>query len=214
MDYNPRVMIARISGRLEEVRDGAALIDASAGLCYEVLLPAHDVERLSGRLGRDVVLHTIHYLEGDPSHGAQTPRLIGFLAEEDREFFRLFTTVKGIGIRKALRALVRPMAEVAAAIQAKDARFLIALPEVGRRTAEQIIAELHGKVDRFAGRRVAAEAVQMPQAGVEAVAVLVQLGERRADAMALVERVLAVAPELDGPEAIIQHAYRLRAGAT
>ena len=47
----------------------------------------------------------------------------------------------------------------------------------------------------------------------EAVAVLVQLGERRADAMALVERVLAVAPDSDSPETIIQHAYRLKAGA-
>jgi len=206
-------MIARLSGKLLEVTAGAALVDGGAGLCYEALVPAFDVERLSRRAGQEVVLYTIHYVEGDPSHGVQTPRLIGFVAEADRDFFRVFTTVKGVGVRKALRALVRPVAEVAAAIEAKDAKFLIAMPEIGRRTAEQIIAELNGKVADFAGEAVATSTeAQMPEAAAEAVAVLVQLGERRADAAALVERVLAVAPELDSPEAILQQAYRLRAG--
>ena len=207
-------MIARITGRLEEIADGAALVDAGAGLWYAVLVAGCDVERLARRVGQEVVLHTIHYFEGDPSHGVQTPRLIGFLAEADRDFFRLFTTVKGIGMRKALRALVRPLGEVAAAIQARDARFLQALPEIGKRTAEQVIAELHGKVDAFAVGAPAPERAEMPEAAAEAVAVLVQLGERRADAAALVERVLAVAPELDSPEAILHHAYRLKAGGT
>ena len=160
-----------------------------------------------------MALHTIHYLEGDLSHGQVTPRLIGFVAEADRDFFRVFTTVKGIGVRKALRALVRPMAEVAAAIQAKDPDFLSGLPEVGKRTAERIIAELHGKVDAFAGELAQAPPEQaMPEAGIEAVAVLIQLGERRPDAVALVERVLAVAPEADAAEEIIQLAYKLKAG--
>ena len=206
-------MIARISGRLEEVSDGAALIDAGGGLWYEAYVPACDVERLSRRLGQEVALHTIHYIEGDPSHGQVTPRLIAFLSESDREFFRTFTTVKGIGIRKALRALVRPIAEVAAAIQAKDAGFLVALPEIGRRTAETIIAELHGKVEQFAGELPAgAEGAELSGAAAEAVAVLVQLGEKRHDALALVQRVLAVAPQLDSPEAIIQHVYKLKTG--
>jgi Holliday junction DNA helicase RuvA len=205
-------MISRITGRLEHVGGTAALIDTGSGLWYEVLLPAFDVERLGRRVGQDVVLHTIHYVEGNPAHGVQTPRLIGFMT--DRDFFRIFTTVKGIGVRKALRALVRPVAEIAAAIGAKDARLLVSLPEIGKRTAEQIIAELHGKVDAFAGAAVPAEQAHLPAAATEAVAVLVQLGERRADAAALVERVLAVAPELDAPEAIIQQAYRLKAGGS
>jgi len=208
-------MIARVAGRLEEVTDASVLIDAGVGLWYEVLTPACDVERLGRRVGQEVVLHTIHYLEGDPSHGQVTPRLIGFLTETDRDFFKVFTTVKGIGARKALRALVRPVAEVAAAIQAKDTRLLKALPEIGPRTAERIVAELHGKVDQFAGERHAepsAEA-EMPAGAAEAVAVLVQLGERRVDALALVERALAVAPELQAPEAIIQTVYRLRSSS-
>jgi len=205
-------MIARITGRLEQIADATALVDVGAGLCYEVRIPAFDIERLARRAGEDVVLHTIHYLEGDPAHGQLSPRLVGFLSEADREFFRVFTTVKGIGIRKALRALARPVAEIAAAIQAKDAKFLTALPEIGRRTAEQIVAELHGKVEQFAGALPVEEKARLSQPAQEAVAVLVQLGERRAEAMALVQRVLTVAPELARAEMILQQAYRLKAG--
>ncbi|MHC4294152.1 MAG: Holliday junction branch migration protein RuvA [Planctomycetota bacterium] len=208
------LVIARIAGRLEEVSDTAALIDVGAGVWYEVLIPACDIERLSRRIGQDVILHTIHYLEGDPSHGAISPRLVGFASESDRDFFRLFTTVKGIGVRKALRSMVRPVAEVAAAIQVKDTKLLVALPEIGKRTAETVIAELHGKVEQFAGPAATAGEQKMPEVAEEAAAVLVQLGERRADALALVQRVLSVAPELESPEAILQHVYKLKAGAT
>lgn len=206
-------MIARIMGRLEETTETSALIDGGAGLWYEVLLPAWEVERLARRIGQDVVLHTIHIIEGDPARGAVQPRLIGFSSEADRAFFQTFTKVKGIGVRKALRALVRPSAQIAAAIEKKDSAFLTALPEIGKRTAEQIIAELHGKLGEFLGEGVAAEStVPLSEAAAEAVAVLVQLGERRVDALALVERVLAVAPELSNPETIIQQVYRLKGG--
>ncbi|MHC4983915.1 MAG: Holliday junction branch migration protein RuvA [Planctomycetota bacterium] len=206
-------MIARITGTIQQVADGAVLMDTGGGLCYEVLIPACEAERLRRLAGETVVLHTIHYVEGDPAHGVQRPRLIGFADEGEREFFKLFTRVKGIGVRKALRALVRPVAEVAAAIQDKDAKFLVALPEIGRRTAEQVIAELHGKVEQFAGKAPPA-AAELPQPAAEALAVLVQLGERRSDAAALVERVLAAAPELSSPEAIIQQVYRAKAGGS
>lgn len=205
-------MIARITGRLEAVENGSALIDTGNGLAYEVLIPAGDVGRVSRHLGQEVLLYTIHYVEGDPGHGSQTERLVGFLRPEDREFFRTFTTVKGIGIRKALRALSHPVSEVAAAIQAKDAKFLVDLPEIGKRTAEQIIATLYGKVESFAGPTTAAALAEMSEPALEAVSVLVQLGERRADAMALVERVMSVSPDLTSPETIIQHAYKLKSG--
>jgi len=209
-------MISRIAGTLEQIDSSAAVIDAGSGLWYEVMVPSFAVERLSRRLGQDVVLHTICHVEGGPGSGSLVPRLVGFLSESDREFFRVFTTVQGVGIRKALRALARPVAEIAAAIQAKDAKFLVALPEIGRRLAERIITELQDKMDAFAGELPAAEGerTKLPEAAAQAVAVLLQLGERRGDALALVERVLAVAPEDDSPEAILQHAYRLKAGGS
>ncbi|MFW6061556.1 MAG: Holliday junction branch migration protein RuvA [Planctomycetota bacterium] len=203
-------MIARMYGRLEECSEGLAVVYTGNGLWYELLVPSCDVERLGRQRGAEVTLHTIHYLEGDPSHGVQTPRLIGFLTEEDREFFRIYTTVKGIGVRKALRSLARPIAEVAGAIQNKDTKLLKALPEIGARTADRIVAELHGKLDGYAATAPPAEADETTEAAQDAIAVLVQLGERQADAAALVQRVLAVSPELDSSEEILQHVYRLR----
>ncbi len=206
-----------MTGRLERLCEGAALMDLGAGFCYEVYVPACDVERLQRCAGQDVTLHTIHYLEGDPARGNLLPRLVGFLTETDREFFRVFITVKGIGIRKALRALARPMSEVAAAIVAKDARALKDLPEIGPRMAERLVTELADKVAAYVGEAIAGPAGaaagptdKMSEAAREAVAVLVQLGERRNDAVALVDRVLAVAPEVSSTEAIIQAVYRLK----
>ena len=207
-------MIARISGRLEHLEGGIALIDVGGGLAYELLTPACDVERLARRTGQDIVLHTIHYMDGDPSHGQIVPRLIGFLSETDREFFRTFTKVKGVGVRTALGALARPVGEIAAAIQAKDTKVLSSLPGIGARTAERIIADLHGKVEHFAGESATGiDQPELSEPAAEALSVLIQLGERRADAIALLERVLAVAPEAETPEQIIQHAYKLKTGA-
>ena len=216
LTYNER-MISRITGRLERLLEGEALMDLGAGLCYDVHVPACDVERLQRCAGQDVTLHTIHYLEGDPSRGNLLPRLVGFMSEMDREFFRVFITVKGIGIRKALRALARPMSEVAAAIVAKDVRALKDLPEIGPRMAERLVTELADKVAAYAGLTIPAgegaapgPAERMSESAREAVDILVQLGERRNDAIALVDRVLAVAPEVSTTEAIIQHVYRLK----
>jgi Holliday junction DNA helicase RuvA len=215
LTYNER-MISRMTGRLERLCEGAALIDLGAGFCYEVHVPACDVVRLERLAGQDVTLHTIHYFEGDPARGNLVPRLVGFLTETDREFFRVFITVKGIGIRKALRALARPMSEIAAAILAKDVRALKDLPEIGPRMAERLVTELADKVAAYAGLATAGAggaagpAEKMSEAAREAVSVLVQLGERRNDAVALVERVLAVAPEVSSTESIIQAVYRLK----
>ena len=204
-------MIGRIAGRLEQVSDGVALVETGAGLWYELLVPARDVERLARRVGQEVTLHTIHYIEGDPSRGGASPRLIGFASETDRDFFKLFTTVKGIGVRKALRAMVRPVAELASAIQSKDPKLLLALPEIGRRTAETIIAQLHGKVDEFAGPLPPTPERALSEAAEGALTVLVQLGERRGDALRCIERVLTAAPDLASPEEIIQQVYRMKA---
>jgi len=218
LTYNER-MISRMTGRLERLSEGAALMDLGSGFCYEVHVPACDVERLEHLAGQDVTLHTIHYFEGDPARGNLLPRLVGFLSETDREFFRVFITVKGIGIRKALRALARPMSEIAAAIVAKDIRALKDLPEIGPRMAERLATELADKVAAYAGQAMpgpagaaAGLAEKMPEPAREAVSVLVQLGERRNDAIALVDRVLAVAPEAASTEAIIQAVYRLKGG--
>ena len=121
-------MIARIEGTLEDVVDGVAEVRVAGGLVYEVLVPACDAGELLTREGREVSFFTLHYLESQGQGSHFVPRLIGFRSREQRAFFELLTTVKGIGNRKALRAMQVSHARMAEAIAAGDAKFLATLP--------------------------------------------------------------------------------------
>lgn len=199
---------------------GQALIEpegTSTG--YEVLLPGFLALRLEGQIGQVVRLRTLHYLE---SHGQGTsfiPRLIGFADDRERRFFEVFTTVKGLGYRRALRAMAEEPALIAQMIVSKDTRGLIRLPEVGKRLAETIIAELTGKVDIFLDlhasdgigpieAKPARSHSNLPPIALDAVEALVALGESRNDAERRVEIVLSRqnGEELNTVEAVLQRA--------
>lgn len=208
-------MIASLEGTLDSIEGGKALLRCGH-LVYEVLIAGVDRQRLAPGIGRHVTFHTLHYFEGQGQGTSFVPRLIGFTSPRDRAFFEVFTTVKGLGNRKALRALQVPFGDVAGAIARKDVDFLKALPEIGKRTAETIIAEIHGKVDPFiednsaGSTRGAAPDDPRRVAMNEAVAVLVSLGEQRLAAMQLIERIAEVDPTIDASDAFVAAAYRLK----
>ena len=105
----------------------------------------------SSTSGDEITFHTIFDIEGDATRGGLTPRLIGFLRREDKRFFQLFITVKGIGPKRAAHGqLLRPIGEIATAIESKNTREIVELPEIGKRMAELIVAELAGKAAAFA----------------------------------------------------------------
>ena len=204
-------MIARIAGTLTEVSDDGILVQVQ-DVCYETLVPACDSATHQGRIGQQVTLHTLDYLEGSVGHGNLIPRLIGFLRRADKAFFELFTGVKGIGMRKALRALAIPPARIAAAIENKDPKQLAELPEIGKRTAEQIVAQLNGKLDAFvqASDGSAGGAEPLPQFATAALEIMLQLGERRIDADSMIRQVLTATPAIDQTNALVQQVYRLK----
>ena len=142
-------MISKISGKLLTIEQDVATLAIEA-FEYAVLVPEFARRQLQYQRGQQVSLHTIQYLEGNPTQGKLTPRLIGFLNVAEREFFELFCSVDGVGMRKALRAMIRPVAEVAAMIEEQDAKGLSTLPGIGPATAERIIAKLRRKVPKFA----------------------------------------------------------------
>ncbi len=142
-------MIVKITGKLVALFDERAIIEA-APFEYETLIPEFTRRQLQTELRKNVSLHTIEYIDGAPTQGRLTPRLIGFLTEVEREFFELFCSVDGVGSKKALRAMVKPVREIAAAIEEQDVRFLAQLPGIGPATAERIVAKLRRKVPKFA----------------------------------------------------------------
>ena len=123
-------MITRITGRLTALAQDELTL-AIGAFDYEVRIPEFTRRQLQSRVGEDVSLHTIEYFEGNPMQGRMTPRLVGFLSEAEREFFELFCSVDGVGVKKALRAMVRPVREVATAIEEQDATALAGLPGPG-----------------------------------------------------------------------------------
>jgi Holliday junction DNA helicase RuvA len=116
----------------------------------EVLIPEQARRALQGKLGEMVTLHTVFDIEGNQMSGRMRPRLIGFLTPIDREFFEVFCSVDGVGVRKALRAMVRPVREIARTIQDQDTKTLSTFPGIGEATAERIVAKLRRKVGKYA----------------------------------------------------------------
>jgi holliday junction DNA helicase RuvA len=209
-------MIAALTGQLVRVDEPHVYVQVGAVL-YELLVPAADVELHRDAIGAgDVTLHTLLYLEGDPNRGNLEPRLLGFTRADDKRFFELFTTVKGIGPRTALRALTVSVGEIAQAIESRDVRFLVKLDGIGKRTAELIVAELAGKAGKFAGadgmppRAAATPVSRHTQAEEDAIALIVSGGERRAEAEQLLGRAKAAKPELKETVPLWQEMLRQR----
>lgn len=206
-------MIRRITGRLADLTDGVAVIEVG-GFAYEVLVPACAQGELAQRRGVETSLETIQYIEGNPNMGNLVPRLIGFGSAEDREFFLEFVKVKNVGPRKALRAMVVPARTLAAAIESGDERALAELPEIGKRTAAQIVAQLRGRLQRFAagGPPSAAAAQKLTDAQLVALDVLTKWGDRPADAERWLRRAAELHPELSKPDEWVRAAYRVKQG--
>ena len=157
-------MLARIRGSILALETNPPLVvlepEGQPGLGYEVLLPAYLADQLmasgaggiggGGGVGGALLdLFTIQYLEGVNQGVSFIPRLIGFTSTRDRDFFELLTSVKGLGNKRALRAMALAPSSIARAITERDARFLQRLPEIGPKLAELIVHELKNKVDGF-----------------------------------------------------------------
>jgi Holliday junction DNA helicase RuvA len=186
-------MMTRIAGLLVRVAEDEVRLQVGP-IEYQVLVPDLVRRALQLKVGEEVVLHTLHYFEGNPTKGGRmTPRLVGFQNEAEIEFFDLFCTVDGIGVKTALKASVRPIKEIAGMIQRQDVAGLATLPGVSTSTAERIVAKLRKKVAKFALMAYGAEptpAVVEPTAMEEAFLALVSVGHQDAEARRLIDSVL------------------------
>ncbi len=205
-------MITRITGTLERVGAQSAVVATGGGLAYEVLIPAALATELAASEGREATFQTVQLFEPVGGGSALRPRLIGFLSESDRRFYELFTTVKGVGGRRALRAMAAPASRLARAIEENDAAFLRGMPEIGKRLAETVIAELHGKVDEFLGDDSASLAEVktiggLDAAGEQAVEALVRLGQPRPEAEKAVGKAVERLPDKATPDEILAAAF-------
>ncbi len=202
-------MITKIKGQLSSVAEDTLILDMGS-YEYQIAIPDFARRQLQSKLNTEISLHTVHYLEGNPMQGKLTPRLIGFLNEAEREFFELFCSVDGVGVKKALRAMVRPVREVATAIEEQDIKSLSGLPGIGPATAERIIAKLRRKVPKFAllaARDETRGDASEPDIVSEGFSVLVSLGHSEKEAHRLIDAALAKQKKYTDVQVLLQAVY-------
>jgi len=207
-------MIVRLTGTLIEVNEESIVLDRD-GIAREVLVPHFAISELAAYRGQLVTLHTIQFYEGNHSSGHLVPRILGFLHPEDREFFTRFVSVKGIGPRKAMKALAEPVRRIASWIESGDAKALARLPGIGNRAAELVIATLKGKMADLAlagDASAPSKAAQLSSAQRDALEVLVAWGDPRGDAERWLERAGQLHPDLKSPDEWVRMAYRIKTG--
>jgi len=180
-------MIARLTGLIDAATAEGVVLDVN-GVGYLVFCSPRTLARLPAKGAPASLLIETHVRE-DHIH------LYGFADVAERDWFRLLTTVQGVGAKLAQAVLgVLSPDDLARAIAAGDKASLARAPGVGQKLAGRIAAELKDKVGAVAlGPAVAA----LPERGVEADAVsaLVNLGYRRAEAF---EAVAAATRRLGG----------------
>ncbi|MBV9699570.1 MAG: hypothetical protein JO078_05535, partial [Candidatus Eremiobacteraeota bacterium] len=198
------------SGSLVERGPDAAVIEA-AGLGYEILLPPCIAEKLPAVPGGNVTLEIYAVMNLDGKSGRFT--YYGFTNAVEREFFEALLTVASIGPRSAARAFSAPMSTIASAIDRGDHVFLKSLPGIGQQKARDIVAKLQGKVTKFLliQDAPAPRSAPIPDFADEALAVLLQLGYKRAEGEAMIRETIEANPALDEAERLLAEIYRRRA---
>ncbi|MEO9592410.1 Holliday junction branch migration protein RuvA [Rhodopirellula bahusiensis] len=204
-------MIVSIAGKLVQVGEISVIIQA-APFDYEVYVGDFTRRQLQNQIGNEVRLHTLDYIEGNAQGGRLTPRLIGFSTLPERQFFDLFCSVDGVGVKKALRAMVRPVKELAVLIEEQDAKTLSALPGIGPATSEKVIAKLRRKMPRFALMVAGGEVADAMQSESPIVSdtydALVTLGHTEADARKLIDETLATGKKFKDTESLLTAIYQ------
>ena len=204
-------MITKITGTPVAVATDPLTLRVGA-FEYETLIPDFARRNLQDKIGRDVSLHTVEYLEGNAMQGRLIPRLVGFLNPVEREFFEMFCEVDGVGVKKALRAMVRPVQEVATMIEEQDAKGLATLPGIGPATAERVIAKLRRRVPKFAllvrGEAASATGTEVERDLLtEAFEVLRVLGHSDSEARRLLDSALDKKTKYKDVDALLHAVY-------
>lgn len=201
-------MIGYIEGALLKKGDERILLLANQ-VGYEIMVPAIVMAKLSDKqIGDQIALYIYyHQTERQPK-----PILIGFHDEIEKEFFQHFVSVSAIGPLKAVRALSHSISEIATAIENDDVVILSRLKGIGRRTAQKIVAALHGKMDRFIEihGHMAAQADPQTEISEHVLDVLVsQLGHKTQEAQQLIRAALKRNPGIATSEQLFEEVYRV-----
>ena len=190
-------MIAKLRGQLDGSGADHAVIDVN-GIGYLVSASTRTLSSL-GAIGEEVVLHTEMLVAED------FIRLVGFSTAAERDWFRLLTSVQGVGARVALGILsALSIDEIHRAVASGDHAMVSRAQGVGPKLAQRIVHELKDKTGSVA---LGAGGAAAPSGshGQDAISALTNLGFRPAEAAVAVAKAEAEA----GPDASLDALVRL-----
>ncbi|MDE6059634.1 MAG: Holliday junction branch migration protein RuvA [Clostridia bacterium] len=179
-------MIGYLKGKVKYLAPDFVLLEVG-GVGYEVICSGSAFSRLSGvRAGEDGEVYTYMQVKED---GVS---LFGFSDMQEKELFLKLTSVQGVGGKSAMALLssMRP-ADISEAIMTADSKRLSAVKGLGKKTAERIILELHGKIsaDELLEGSTASRSVPLPsEEDDDAVSALMGLGFNKQESTRAVER--------------------------
>jgi len=197
-------MIAKLTGVLDFLGEDQAVVDVG-GVGYLAFCSARTLRAL-GKKGDPVSLAIETHVREDHIH------LYGFADATERDWFRLLTTVQGVGAKVALAILgTLSPDDLANALLSEDKASLTRAPGVGPRVATRILAELRDKVGDLAVVRpvdFAGSDKTVPGPVDDAVSALVNLGYRRAEAFGAVAQAVQAMDGEPSVEALVKAGLR------
>ncbi len=168
-------MIAQLAGALAYKSPEHLVVDVQ-GVGYQVFVSLNSFYRLPEPGDRVHLLIHTHVRE-------DALQLYGFFDREEKDLFLLLTGVSGIGPRLAMNILSgTPTQELEDAIETGDLVRLVAIPGIGKKTAERLVVELRDKIKAVKGARASDGGRRATGLEAEAVSALVNLGYRRTEA--------------------------------
>ena len=200
-------MISYLEGTLKKIYADKVTLGVG-GVGYEVLIPAYVMSEIRRTAKPEETLKL--YISFNQTERQPKPVLVGFRTELDKEFFELFISVEDIGPSAAIRALTKPVREIARSIEEKNVKDLKQLKGIGERKAEKIVAALKGKAAKFAlipEEELPALPPEDFRAEVEAVLVS-QLGHKMGEARKMIDEAMKRRPSIASSEDLFEEVYR------
>jgi holliday junction DNA helicase RuvA len=203
-------MIAHLSGTLLSKQATSVIVDVG-GVGYDVSIPLSTFYEL-GELGSPVQLRVYTHVRED------VIQLFGFKTARERELFLQLISVNGVGPGLAIKLLSGMNAdEMIAAIRTNNLVRLVAIPGVGRKTAERLVVDLRDKIaalsspdleGEFAARAAAAGATTSEDLmRSDSISALANLGYQKAAAEKAVKTAMDEGGELS-VELILRRSLR------
>lgn len=176
-------MIGLIEGIVFDVSTDHVILK-SQGVGYEVSVSQQTLNDLQVVIGQTMTLWIYSHIREDAF------QLFGFLTKPEKEFFVQLLRVNGIGPKSALTVMNgAPVHQIQSWIEAGDAKALSALPKIGKKTAEQIVLTLQGKLVLIDSK---SKAAQRPETHRQIASALVNLGFKSQ----LVDEFIVTIPQL------------------